>query len=40
MKFNSGEELINQLINDAETAETFFKANPLEFFKPLSKYFK
>ena len=35
MKFNSGEELINQLGNDAETAETFFKANPLEFFQAI-----
>lgn len=35
LKFNSGEELINQLINDAETAETFFKANPLEFFQAI-----
>lgn len=35
VKFNSAEALINQLINDVETAENFFKTNPLEVFQSI-----
>lgn len=35
VKFNSAEALINQLINDVETAENFFKTNPLEVFQAI-----